>query len=74
MLVRATPSSLTNWWNGAFGREGLTDLEWPKSSVAQHSPHSTLAETMDKIRILKKLGTPDWNLDAIPAARQAAYA
>ena len=28
---------------------------------------------MDKVRILKKLGAPDWNLDAIPVARQAAY-
>ena len=41
--------------------------------AARHSP-STLTETMDKVRVLKKLGTPDWNLDAIHAAHQAAYA
>jgi hypothetical protein len=32
--------------------------------------HHCLMETMDKVRILNKLGTPDWNLDAIPLVRR----
>jgi len=51
---------------------GPTVLEWLKSPAARHSP-STLTETIDKVRILKKLGTPNLE-DAIPLARQAACA
>ncbi|MBT2303890.1 Tn3 family transposase [Variovorax paradoxus] len=55
------------------GTEGQTVLEWLKTPAARHSP-STLAETMAKVRILKRLGAHEWNLDGIPAARQSAYA
>jgi hypothetical protein len=53
--------------------ENKTVLEWLKTPPGRHGP-GTLAETMGKVRILKRLGAHEWDLDTIPLARQTAYA
>lgn len=51
----------------------VTVLEWLKTPPARHSP-STMAETLEKIRCLKKLGAHQWALDAVPHEKQRAWA
>ncbi|MBL8304494.1 MAG: Tn3 family transposase, partial [Ideonella sp.] len=50
-----------------------THLVWLKTPSKRHGP-STLAETLDKVRYLKGLGTHEWNLSAVSLAKQQAYA
>jgi len=50
-----------------------THLEWLKTPSKRHGP-STLAETIEKVRYLKGLGTHEWNLSAVSLAKQQAYA
>lgn len=50
-----------------------TVLEWLKTPPRRHSP-STLNETLTKIDFLKALHVHEWDLLAIPLARQRAYA
>jgi TnpA family transposase len=55
------------------GDAGMTVLEWLKTPPRRHSP-STLNETLAKIDFLKMLHVHEWDLLAIPLARQRAYA
>lgn len=50
-----------------------THLEWLKTPSNRHGP-STLAETIDKVRYLKKPGAHDWILSTVSLAKQQAYA
>jgi hypothetical protein len=52
---------------------GMRVLEWLKTPPARHSP-TTLTETLEKVRFLKELGAHTWELDAVPIAKQHAYA
>ena len=55
------------------GTSGMRVLEWLKTPPARHSP-TTLTETLEKVRFLKELGAHTWELDAVPIAKQHAYA
>ena len=50
-----------------------THLEWLKTPSKRHGP-STLAESIEKVRYLKRLGAHEWNLSAVSLAKQQAYA
>jgi len=54
-------------------KQEITTLEWLKTPPRRHSP-STIEETLSKISVLKEFGADAWRIDAIPFARQRAYA
>lgn len=55
------------------GTSGMRVLEWLKTPPARHSP-ATFTETLEKVRFLKEPGAHTWELDAVPIAKQHAYA
>ena len=58
---------------GVRQNSGITLLEWLKTPSKRHGP-STLAETLEKVRYLKSVGTDGWDLDGVALAKQQAYA